>query len=129
MEIASQEYEKEYEKEKERKEKQAEDNAVELALTGKQVVTGNFKKMRKKWSLSILWRNRPPKDQIETLQKGFQVQPRYACSIAYSVWIQRLFVSQQTSVLYRVKICWYWFCEAGTAGNPTVKETPSVVGI
>jgi hypothetical protein len=37
MEIASQEYEKE----KERKEKQAEDDAVELALTGKQVVTGN----------------------------------------------------------------------------------------
>jgi hypothetical protein len=44
MEIASQEYEKE----KKRKEKQAEHNAVKLALTGKQMVMGNPKEMRRK---------------------------------------------------------------------------------
>jgi hypothetical protein len=40
MEIAAQEYEEE----KKKKEKQAEDNAIELALTGQQLLTGNQKK-------------------------------------------------------------------------------------
>jgi hypothetical protein len=74
MEVASQEYEKE----KKRKEKQAEDSAVELALTGKQMVTGIHKRNEKKhWSLSILWVS--SSNQVRVSNRLFRMYSTVLC--------------------------------------------------